>query len=296
MNIQKVDVAVNVFGKPYQTIVAINSLLKYSGQHIHKIYLIVEKKQKNEGDIDIIKRHIQFENIEYFIPDFYFGWWPGRRIGLLNLLLSKFNKYRYSIRYQYAYEKSNKDFLFLMHNDMIFSDDLIGAYLSSIGEAVGIGKIGQCHNCPAFEIHCTPKTYTEFKPSFNELVKLYEKFPHSRIVVNNILERQKRNWPLPECRLNEFASLINLKKSRKVTIPNGSKMPPGYMGLIDIGIDWFYQLNNLGLTFKHFDYSKFAEHSWAIPEQSAGHEALFNDDLYHREEEIAKKHVEEGNY
>ena len=36
----KVDVAVNVYGKPYQTVLSILSLLKYSKNHINNIYII----------------------------------------------------------------------------------------------------------------------------------------------------------------------------------------------------------------------------------------------------------------
>lgn len=39
----KVDVAVNVYGKPYQTVLSILSLLKYSKNYIDKIYIITEK-------------------------------------------------------------------------------------------------------------------------------------------------------------------------------------------------------------------------------------------------------------
>ena len=37
----KVDVAVNVYGKPYQTVLSILSLLKYSKNHINNIYIII---------------------------------------------------------------------------------------------------------------------------------------------------------------------------------------------------------------------------------------------------------------
>jgi hypothetical protein len=37
-----VDVIINVYGKPWQTICTLKSLIKHSGNHIDKIYLIEE--------------------------------------------------------------------------------------------------------------------------------------------------------------------------------------------------------------------------------------------------------------
>jgi len=52
MKIKNVDVAINVYGKPYQTALTIQSLLKYSGNHIGKIFLILEKTNLK----DLIKK------------------------------------------------------------------------------------------------------------------------------------------------------------------------------------------------------------------------------------------------
>ena len=41
----KVDIAINVYGKPFQTALAIRSLLKYSGDHVGRFFINLEKKQ-----------------------------------------------------------------------------------------------------------------------------------------------------------------------------------------------------------------------------------------------------------
>lgn len=296
MSLKKVDIAINVYGKPYQTIVAINSLLKYSGAHVHKIFLIVEKNQPNPNDVEIIRQHIQFENIEYFTPQLFLGWWPGRRTGLFNKLLMPFQKYRYAIRYQYAFEKSDQDYLFLMHNDMIFYGDILGAYLDGIGNYIGIGQVGQCHNCPAFEKHCTPDTYLNYRPSMAELTALYAKQPHLRAEENGFYKKINQHWPLPECRLNEFASLINLKIARPVTYPMGNCLPPGYFGYIDIGTDWFLNVHQKGFQVKHMAFDAFGKHSWALESSSSGHSSLFDKDKYALEESIAESYVKDNKY
>lgn len=43
-NKDKVDVIINVYGKPWQTLCTLKSLMKYSGKYIDKIYFIEEKR------------------------------------------------------------------------------------------------------------------------------------------------------------------------------------------------------------------------------------------------------------
>ena len=47
----KIDVAINVYGKPWQTLVSLKSLLKVSAKYIDKIYFIEENKQPFNEDI-----------------------------------------------------------------------------------------------------------------------------------------------------------------------------------------------------------------------------------------------------
>ena len=50
-----VDVAINVYGKPYQTLATLKTLMLHSGKHIDKIYFIQESKQPPWGaNIDIV--------------------------------------------------------------------------------------------------------------------------------------------------------------------------------------------------------------------------------------------------
>ena len=47
---QKVDVVMNIYGKPWQTLCAIKSLMKHSGQWVDKIYLTIEKHHPYDDD------------------------------------------------------------------------------------------------------------------------------------------------------------------------------------------------------------------------------------------------------
>jgi hypothetical protein len=210
-----VDVIVNVYGKPYQTAVSLWSLMKFSEKHIGKIYVILEKKQPEGFDETLLRKLLVGLPVEIYTPPFFFGWWEGRRKGLVNQILLWFKSYRNSIRYQYAWEKSKAPFLFLMHNDMLIFDDLIGHYLSKIGPHAGIGQIGQCWNCPAFGTHCDGDRYWDYRPTPQEVVDLYESRPEGRAIVHGLVGLDQKSWPMPECRLNEHAALIQMSIAKR---------------------------------------------------------------------------------
>jgi len=50
----KIDVVINVYGKPWQTLCTLKSLMINSGHHIDKIFLIKESEQPYSEDIDWI--------------------------------------------------------------------------------------------------------------------------------------------------------------------------------------------------------------------------------------------------
>ncbi len=290
INKRPVDVIVNVYGKPYQTAVSIWSLMKFSEKHIGKIYLILEKTQPKGFDENLLKRLLVGLPIEYYKPPFFFGWWEGRRKGLINRILLWFKAYRYSIRYQYAWEKSDSPYLFLMHNDMLFFDDLIGHYLLNIGPYAGIGKIGQCWNCPAFGEHCDGDRYWDFQPTPQEVIDLYVKRPEGRAVVHGMVGLDQLSWPMPECRLNEQAALIQMSVARPVTSPKGSIPPIGIKNQLDNGITWFQGMSLSGYRMVNESYDQFAKHAWTNG-TDCGHASLFDDNQYVREEEAAKQEL-----
>lgn len=285
-----VDVIVNVYGKPYQTAVSLWSLMKFSEKHIGKIYVILEKKQPEGFDELLLRKLLVGLPVEIYKPPFFFGWWEGRRKGLINQILLWFKSYRNSIRYQYAWEKSKAPFLFLMHNDMLIFDDLIGHYLSKIGPHAGIGQIGQCWNCPAFGTHCDGDRYWDYRPTPQEVVDLYKSRPEGRAIVHGLVSIDQISWPMPECRLNEHAALIQMSVVKPETSPFGSILPIGIKNSIDIGIQWFQGMSLAGYRMVNESYEPFAKHAWTNG-TDCGHASLFDLDQYAREEEIAKQEL-----
>lgn len=274
---KKVDVIINVYGKPWQTLCTLKSLLKHSGQHIDKIFFIKEKEQPYNENIDWLTEY--FNNIIVFQPNDYSF--------ITFNLNSKSEQERFKVRYQFGIEKSDKKYVFVTHNDVLYLDDIIGDMLNQIGSSVGIGEIGQCWNCPAKKIGvCSGEKFNEWNPTIEDINKL--PLPHIRTTRDLIDFRNPK--PLPECRLNEWACLLDRETIMKESKPNGSLPLFGQYGL-DLGTRWFKEMYLKGYQF--VDYRKNFKHSyWS--EIGNGYQTQLNFDLYKNSELNAKKYYEEN--
>lgn len=282
-----VDVAINAYGKPYQTAMTLLTLMKHSQQWINRIYFVEEAKQPEPSNFKFIFDHFG-DKIVYYKPNVWL-WTNNVKFDFL----LRFKRYRHAIRYQYAWEKSDQQYLLVIHNDVYFKDDLVGQYINNIGAASGIGRIGQCWVCPAMEAGlCGPEKYTEYKPGYEELMSLAAKHPQARTGEYARVVDKAAPWPLPECRLNEYVAMIDLNKTRRDTSPEGKGAAFGTYDRLDVGVKWFADMNNMGHSFRHFDYDPYATHSW-ISQQNAGHNALFNKDLYKYEESVALQQLKD---
>ncbi|GAU07717.1 hypothetical protein [Desulfoplanes formicivorans] len=279
---KKVDVVINVFGKPYQTALSILSLFKYSWKHIRKVYIILEKENK-KNQICLLKELLFYvrKRIVFYSPKNWF--W------VYAVDPNEFAKeeVRLGLRYQYGIENSDAGYIYIMHNDVVHYVDVIGKYLAYIGSHIAIGKIGMCHNCPAFWADiCDGNRYLNYRPSIEELRALYHEAipPHGWKGFMYHLkdfcdEYRSQPWPLPCCRVNEFSCLIDLKQYKDVTMPYGTAYPFGAYGscgdyLLDIACRWFHDVNLLGYTCKNFMLKKHELF------HIGGHAAMFNKELY----------------
>lgn len=284
-NNQKVDVVVNVYGKPYNTAVTLYKLLKHSGQWIDKIYFIEERKQPHNSDFGFIKRAFGKKLIS-FTPGLWLWVRPFR-----SKFIFRWPAFRRSVRYQYGWEQTDKDHLFISHNDVLYTGDVIGAMLHDCGNNIGIGPVGQCWNCSAhFAGVCNPESYTSYKPGYDELVQLLASHPGSRAQHYGDLPHKNRPWPLPECRLNEWTALINMKLARPVTMPIGNAVPFGAFFGLDIGTRWFSDVLSMGHTVKHFAIEPYASHAWAGTVRN-GHAALMKEEEYKYSEQVAADYL-----
>lgn len=286
----KIDVAINVYGKPYQTAVTLFSLLKYSGDYIDKIYFIQENQHPygvNENDFDFIKEILRGKII-YYMPKFYLGIFPTLKI-FHPLLVFKY--FRHSIRYQYAWEHTDKKYLFITHNDVLYTDDIITFFHEKISGNIGIGEIGQCWNCSAsYADVCCSENYRSYRPTYSEFMELTKCFPPKRRVFEKI-KHSERVWPLPECRLNEWVCMINMDLAKPVTVPLGRATPFGLMRH-DIGTKWFNDIHQIGFLAKNIELSGYAQHDWANLGGGGGNFTLVDQDKYLDAEQVAKSFLE----
>lgn len=271
MEDNKVDVIVNVFGKPWQTLCTLKSLLKHSGDKIDKIFLIKEKQQPYNENIDWIYKY--FDNLIIFTPDKY------------KFLHNRINYYskkaRYRVRYQYGIENSDKTFVFISHNDVLYTGDIVGDMLREIGGSAGIGQIGQCWNCPAQpQGVCRGELFYEWNPSYDDVINLG--LPYRRTRLSDIDKKNPK--PLPECRLNEWACLINRDIVMRECYPNGNSPLIGQKGT-DLGTPWFRNFHLKGYKFAHYEKNNIHSY-WAST--SGGYRAQLDKKLYDSAEENAK--------
>lgn len=270
-----VDIAICVYGKPAQTAVTIASLVQHSGAHIGRIWLQQERQQPYGADISPISKVFPDLDIYQFVPEQFLG---------LDFIddgkLARDPAYRRSIRYQLAFEEARTRWLFVCHNDCLFTGDILGQMLNAATPGiVGIGDIGQCWNCSAsYAGLCDGARHEEYRPTYSDVMALLEQFPAPRMHPWSIEERAP--LPLPECRLNEFAALIDLAAVRDLIMPRGHVMPFGAM-TYDTGVTWFRHLRHIGLRFKHGEWS-FHHSPFSIT--SAGNESLGNRERYREEE------------
>lgn len=263
----QVDVSIAYFGKPYQTLVSLLSLLKYSRQHIGTIHLTVECKQPH-GDINgiyTVLEGLKNERVQLNYPNQFY------QLGPLDYeQVRNDTSLRWSLPYQYALEKSTAPYLFILHNDMLFHADMIGAMLEEgFGKRklAGAGSIGQCWSCPAnWDKKCSGAQQEQYVPEMAEAIRVHEAHATPRQALDLEIIRSGRVYPLPECRLNEYACLVHVPTYRENTLPAGpARCFGGVWNGADLGTSWFYDMVNKGHRFQHFVLEDYALHSTFNP-------------------------------
>ncbi|MFB9295641.1 hypothetical protein [Persicitalea jodogahamensis] len=302
-----VDVNIAFYGKPYQAIVTIESLMRHSGQHIDKIYLSRERIQPHGDWVGIFKiidlfrdRTINGHKVNLVVsyPHHFLG------LGVNDYERAQTDhRFRQSIMYQYALETTDKKYMCVMHNDMLFHGDMIGEMLRKFSNApsnlAGIGSIGQCWSCPAgpdWGNLCHSEKYEQYKPTMEEAVMLQESQPTPRQAINLRVLKNNRVHPLPECRLNEYCALIDVEKYRKNTLPDGTIgcYGGGWNGT-DTATVWSHDMYQRGYTFQHLTLENYVQHA-AFDETGSGTSSNSNSENYFLAEKNAEKFIKENYY
>lgn len=295
-----IDVLINVCGKPYQTALALLSLDRACGRHIDRIYFVDE----NTAHYNIDMRTGEHRFVRDALRDKIVYTMPAQWNYCFELDAARLGDitYRHSIRYQYGWEMTDKDHVLVIHNDATFHGDVVGAMLEAIGENIAIGHVGQCWYCPAaFTGRCGPDAHLSYRPSFDELRELYTRTraPEGSLMRAYHLPRLhamflRQPWPLPECRVNEWCALIDMRKARAITVPHGRAAPFGAIfnvgkQILDVGCHWFRDVHLRGLTCKNFDIYRYMHHD--VP--PTGQPTLLDKERYRDKEQAALARLRE---
>lgn len=175
------------------------------------------------------------------------------------------------IRYQWALNSTDKEFVFLTHDDVEYGGDVIGLYLDSMSPDTAIvGDLGQCWHC-RFGTRpnpCSPQ---------------------------HIMQR-KRPWPLwpltdskpgphrRDCRINEWCCMLRTSAAKDIALKEGCFFG-NYDDHGDVGAYWFEQAIRHGYMFsdplpQQDMRNAYYKHCW---QGHAGHvwtgQATYNPDL-----------------
>ena len=112
---KKVDVIVHASGKPWQTLCTLKSLMSHSGEHIDKIFFIKEPTHPFNDNVDWIMGY--FDNLIVYQPE--------KSILMYTIKDITNQNERFNCPHQYSFETSNKEFLFVTHNDVLYTGDVI---------------------------------------------------------------------------------------------------------------------------------------------------------------------------
>jgi len=139
------------------------------------------------------------------------------------------------VRFQWALNSTDKEFVFLTHDDVDFSGDIIGLYLDRMTPRTAIiGDLGQCWRCPfgAGSQGCSP----------------------GRIMRG---ERPWDRWPLTDaspgphrrdCRVNEWSCMIRTAAARELARRERCFFG-NYDDFGDVGAYWFERALTHGYSF-----------------------------------------------
>lgn len=277
----KIDVAINSYKKPESLLYTLMTLKAVAGDKIDTVY--INDDCSDNGAYELYT-HPQVQ--EYFKPwkldvrvntrnvgikEVYVPGYRPPYMRTLKFMLSNWQRFysakyphnREDIRYQYALDHTDKDYILLMHDDVRYVKDIVAFYLDAITkdpQIAVVGELGQCWRC-RFADFCTPQKIMQGKlPSPSWPLTPSPKNP-------DVKNFDPRKGFSRECRINEWCSMLNVKNARAVTEKSRSFFGNMYKHA-DTAAFWFGMAVNLG--YKYVDpfivagakVTDYYDHAW----------------------------------
>ena len=266
----KIDVAVQSYKKPESLIYSLLSLHKHCKSEVDTVW--INDDQSSEDVIRIyesseLKKALHPWKIKVRRNLNRMGWWisfvRGYKPKYLSygymLIRMAWNFYKNKsiyvakddVRYQWAIDHTDKEYIFIMHDDITFKGNVINRYMesASIMTSPGIvGDLGQCWRCAYQKLGCNPnKILNGYRPAIN--------WPYTKI------SKGDHHWA---CRINEWSALISVNCAK--FIENKYRIFYGnYDNKGDVSAYWFSRIVNEGFSFddpiSNSEREKFYLHS-----------------------------------
>ena len=302
----KVDVAIQSYNKPESLIYTLLSLKKHCGDYIDTIYIDDDKSEVNTVEfykntklinlLSPIKIKIRINKKKSGFTHTCMTRTAFKKKSILNkiqLLGHKFiNRIQFyetsdDIRYQWGINSTDKKYIFLIHDDIKFYDNVLALYLESMlrnDNLAIVGDLGGSKRCefgPCETGFCSPKRIMEgYRPTKNWPIT-----GKAKSFVHSLLGRKSRH-----CRINEWCCLIDVQKCRHIEDKYGVFFG-NYEGGGDVGTYWF----DIAINKENFDFldplpskelrNKYYLHWWqgyeghSVWVNSKGDKNLYNKEL-----------------
>lgn len=261
---KKIDVAIQSYKKPESMIYTLFSLKKYCGDLIDVIY--INDDCSEDGTVEYylnedlqkallpikLKVRVNTKASKYtytLMTKKLFKKKSAveklRLIGHIFIKRLKWHPTEDNIRYQWAINETDKNYLFIIHDDVKFFDNILQLYMERMEKDKNlaiVGDLGGERLCPygpcGEEGKCSP----------NKILRgeyPCENWPAmgTRSVLHKLLGRHIRG-----CRINEWCCLINVSVARELTENYGICFG-NYEGGGDVGTYWLDKIIQLGYKF-----------------------------------------------
>ena len=269
----KVDVAIQSYKKPESLLYTLMTLKEHCEELIDNVF--INDDCSNDDTIakytaESVKKY--FANWNIYVrenkknvgwkPSYVFGYFP-RYLKVSKVIGKIIQKYtntgeffqREDMRYQWALDKTDKKYLFIIHDDVEFKQNILQKYVDyaeSLTKPAIVGDLGQCWRCPY-----------QNEPFFCNPTKIMNGDYSTNI------------WPLTDfkdssekrsCRINEWCCLISVKVTKDI-LQKERAFFGNYDDKGDIGAYWFERAIVLGYSFgdplpNQEDRQKYYIHGW----------------------------------
>ncbi len=234
----KVDVAVNSFKKPESLIYTLMTLKRVAEDMVDTVY--INDDHSGDGTCGV---YLAPEVQEYFRPwklnvrenprnvwvrEVYPRWkradymdWKYMLQHWVRFVSPSYEHNADNIRYQYAIDHTDKKYLYIIHDDVRFVDNVIDLYLQSFAQddkLFLVGDLGQCWRCGFKEICSPTKIMNGERPS-----PMWPLTPKKQ--TQDIKNFTRKDGYKMDCRVNEWSCLADVAKLREV-----SAWSQGYFG------------------------------------------------------------------